>query len=135
MNLECEQGRFASPDINGKRRMLGGGGCSGADEQPGAVDVAQFGGGLANAEAKSEFSVELGVREEEIAALIETIHEGLVDSVAGAMAETDEIQRSGRGEFKLFIFTDPGSELLGEFDVAADVMLQTFDAVVANHKP
>ena len=70
--------------------MLRGGG-SGADEAPGALDVLRFGGGLADAEAQSEFSVELGMREVEVAALVESIHQGLVDGVTAAMAEADEI--------------------------------------------
>lgn len=115
------------------------GGCSDAEEAPGALDLGQLGSGLADAEAQGEFAVQLGVREVKIAAVVEAIHEGLVGGVAGAMAEADKIQRSGRGQLELAIalaiVADPGGESLGEFDVAANVMLQTFDAVVANHKP
>src|SRR5579859_742554 len=107
--------------------------------QPGALDVPRFGGGLANAEAERELVVQFGVREVEVAVLIEAFHDGLIDSVAGAMAKAHKIQRHWRGEFELTIVlaivAHPGCELLREFDVAADVMLQTFDAVVANHKP
>lgn len=73
------------------------GGCSGAQEAPGALDVGQLGSGLADAEAQGEFAVQLGVREVKITAVVEAIHEGLVGGVAGAMAEADKIQRSGRG--------------------------------------
>ena len=106
-----------------------------ADEAPGALDVMQVSGGLADAEAQSEFFVQLGVRKVEIATLVEAIHDGLVERVAGTMAKTDEIQRRRRGEFKLCVVAHPRCELLREFDVAADVMLQAFDSVVANHEP
>jgi len=97
--------------------------------------VLRFGGGLADAEAQGELPVEFRVCEIQIATSIEAVHEGLVESVATAVTEADEIQRSGRGELEILIGLDPRSELLGEFDVAADMMLQTFDAVVTNHKP
>lgn len=95
----------------------------------------QFGGGLADAEAKSEVAIEFRVRQIQIATLIEAIHDGLIDSVATAMTEADKIQRHGSGEFELFVVTDPGCELLREFDVTSNMMLQTFDSVVANHEP
>jgi len=113
--------------------MLRGGRCSGADAAPGALDVLQFGGSLADAEAERELAIEFRVRQIEIAALVEAIHNGLIDRVAAAMAKTDKIQRRGRSDLKLFVFADPGGELLREFDVAADVTLQTFE--VTNREP
>lgn len=106
-----------------------------ADAAPGALDVLQFGGGLADAEAESELAIEFRVRQIQIAALIETIHDGLVDGVATAMAKADKIQGRGCGEFELFVFADPRCKLLREFDVTSNMILQTFDAVVANHEP
>src|SRR5579864_2482793 len=110
-----------------------------ADETPGALDVPRFGGGLADAEAERELVVQFRVREVEVAALIEAFHDGLIDSVAGAMAKADKIQRHWRGEFKLTIVlaivAHPGCELLRKFDMAANVILQAFDSIVTNHKP
>src|SRR5690348_12570884 len=107
----------------------------GTDALPGALDVAQFGMSLADAHAEGEFAREFGVGDVELAAAIHGVENALIDCVAGAVAEADEIQRGGSGQFEILVGLHPRGELLGEFDVAANVELQALDAVVANHKP
>ena len=91
--------------------------------------------GLADAETQSEFSVELGVGEEEIAAAVETVHDGLIGGVSAFVAEAHKIQRRRSGQFEVFVCRDPLGELLRQLHVAANVVLQAFDAVVADHEP
>ena len=93
--------------------------------------------GLADAETKSEFSVEFGVGEEEIAAAVEAIHDGLIGGISGFMTKTNQIQRDGRCEFEVFVIVmaHPIGELLRQFHMAANVVLQTLHAVMADHEP
>ncbi len=43
--------------------------------------------------------------------------------------------RRGRCEFEAVVFSYPARKFLRQFDVAADMVLQTLNAVMANHKP
>jgi hypothetical protein len=97
--------------------------------------VSGLGVGLADAQTQRQFSIQLGVREKEIAAAIQPIHDGLIRRVSGFVAEADQVQRGGGSEFEVLVVAHPASELLRQFDVAADVVLQAFHAVVANNKP
>jgi len=56
--------------------------------------------GLADAEAKREFSVELGMGQEEVPACVETLHQRLVRLVSGTEAEADEIEFCRRASSK-----------------------------------
>lgn len=56
--------------------------------------------GLADAEAKRELVVELGMSKVQIAAGVQSVHEQLIGPVPGTQAEADQIELRGRGEFK-----------------------------------
>src|SRR5579863_9287574 len=78
--------------------------------------------------------------QEEVAAAVEAvhyplIHDGLIGGVCAFVAKTDQVQRHGRSKLKFIVVAHPAGELLREFDVTADVVLQTFYSVVADHKP
>ncbi len=80
--------------------------------------------GLAHAEPQGKFSTQLGVCEKEIAAAIEAIHDGLIGGVSSFMAKADQIKRHGCGEFKVIVIADPIGELLRQFHMASNVVLQ-----------
>ena len=90
---------------------------------------------LTDAETQSEFSAEFGVGEEEITTAVEAIHDGLIGGVSGFVAKANQIQRDGSREFEIFVLAHPVGELLRQFYVAANVVLQAFDAVMADHEP
>ena len=46
---------------------------------------------LSHAQAQRDFSIQLCVREKEIAVAIEPVHDGLIRFVSGFVAEADEI--------------------------------------------
>lgn len=79
--------------------------------------------GLADAQAKSEFSVEPGVRKEEIAAAVEAVHDGLIRFVSALMSKADEVQRHWCGKFKVFALPHPLRELLRQVYMLAYVVL------------
>lgn len=102
---------------------------------PGAGDVLLFSMSLTYAEAKCESALQSGVGEVEGAGPVKAIHEGLIGVVAGPEPEADQIEGHWSGEFEARVFAYPLRELLREGDVAADVVLQAFDPVVADYKP
>lgn len=56
--------------------------------------------GLADAEAKRELVVELGMGKVQIAAGVQSVHEQLISPIPGTQPEADQIELRGRGEFK-----------------------------------
>ena len=94
-----------------------------------------FGLGLSDRHAEDEAAVELGVSQIYLAALVQLVHELLVDVVAAAMAKADEIERDWGHELEPLVCFHPRDELLRQLDVAADVVAQTFDPVMADDKP
>ena len=101
--------------------------------------------GLANAKSKSEFAIELGVSQVEVAAAIQPLHQELIGmilvrvilvrTIYRAQPEADEVELSGRGEFEARIPAHPVGELLGQTHMLANVVLQAFDPVMPDHKP
>src|SRR5258708_1558022 len=75
------------------------------------------------------------MREEEIAAAIQTLHDGLVRLVAALVTEADQVQGRGCGKFKARVITHPLGELLRQLHVLPNVVLQTLDAIMADHEP
>src|ERR1700758_2875173 len=51
------------------------------------------------------------------------------------MPEANQVERRGRGQFEWLIAAHPFREFLRQTYVLANVMLQSLDPVVANHKP
>ena len=74
------------------------------DALPGAFHVLLLRVGLPDTESKGEFAIEFGVREVEVAAAVQPIHEELRGAISGAQAEADQVELGGRGQFKAFIF-------------------------------
>ena len=79
---------------------------------------------LADAETEDEPAIQDGVSQVEATARIQTIE-----------GEADEIQRRRRGQFEFGGGFDRASEPLRQIDVAADMVLEAFDAIVTNHEP
>ena len=77
-----------------------------------------LGMGLANAESQRQLSIQFGVSEKEIAALIKAIHDGLIGSVSGSVPEADEVERCWRSQLKVVAIAHPASEFLREFNAA-----------------
>src|ERR1700730_13045245 len=104
---------------------------------PGAFHMASLCVGLSDAESKREFAIELGMREVEVAAAIQPLHQELiglilVGTISRTQTTTDEDELSGRGEFEARIVAHPGGESLGQTHVLANMVLQRFDTVIAD---
>src|ERR1019366_275487 len=104
------------PSLHERRLLL--------DSLPGSFHVASLCVGLANAEAKGEFAIELGMGEVEVAAAIQPVHQLLIRRISRAQPEADEVEVGGRGEFEALISAHPGGELLRQADVLANMVLQ-----------
>src|SRR6266436_4742621 len=107
---------------------------------PGAFHMASLSVGLSDAESKSEFAIELGMREVEVAAAIQPLHQELIGTIlvrtiSRAQTEADEVELRGCGEFETRIVAHPGGELLRQAHVFANVVLQAFDPVMPDHEP
>jgi len=109
--------------------------CLLANAIPRALDVGQLGVCLTHAQSQRKAVVQSRVRQIQIAALVQAIQQRLVHRIASAVAETDQVQRSGRGQLELIVVTNPGRELLGQLDMAPYVVAQTLNSIVANDKP
>ncbi len=94
-----------------------------------------FGAGLTDAEAQGQSACQAGVGEIGLAAEVDPLEDGLVGGLTAAVAEADQIERRREGEFEIGMGLNPAGELLGQCDMAADVVLQSFPAVVAQDEP
>src|SRR5258707_13910130 len=74
---------------------------------PRVLHVARLRVGLADAEPKSKFPVELGMREIKVAAAVQPIHQELIRLISRTQAEADEVKLGGRAAFKGRIFRHP----------------------------
>ena len=90
---------------------------------------------LADAKAQSEFVAQTRVRQIEITASVQRIHKLLVLLVAGFQAEADQVQRNRSCQFEAGIVADPSCKFLRQPNVFADMKLQAFKPVIAEHKP
>ena len=91
--------------------------------------------GLADAKSQRKFVIELGMREVEVPAAIQTFQQLLIRSVSCPQPEANEIELMWGGKFKARIFTHPFGELLRQSNVLANVMLQSFNAIMPEHEP
>src|SRR5215813_4277836 len=90
---------------------------------------------MPNTKTQSEAIREPGVGEIKTAAAVESVEQALILVVAGAQAEAHQIERRFDRQFEALVALDPGSELLRQSHVLANVEAQAFYAVVAQHKP
>src|SRR5208283_2057189 len=97
------------------------------DAPPRAFHMPGLRVGLADAEAKRELAVKLGMCEVKVATCIQPVHQQLIGRISRAQPEADEIEIGGRGEFKARIAAHPSGELLRQANVLANVMLQPLD--------
>src|ERR1700690_2615961 len=67
------------------------------DALPGAFHMASLSVGLADAESKGEFAIELGMRKIQVAAAIQPVHQELIGMISRAQPEADEIELRRRG--------------------------------------
>lgn len=97
--------------------------------------MAPLGVGLTDGHAQNEPPIQLGVREIEISAAVERVHQFLIEFVAPVQPETDKVKGWRDHEFKALVLADPGGKLLRKPDMLANVELQTLNAVIPQHKP
>jgi len=102
---------------------------------PCRLDVALLSVRLPDVETDREFPIELGMGEVEFPGAVERIQKTLIDFIAVAVAEADEVQRRRRSELEAIVGTDPRFEELRQAHVLADVELQSFYAVMADYEP
>ena len=91
--------------------------------------------GLTYAESQREAIIQARMRQVEIAAAIQPIHQRLIHFVPAFVAKANQVERRRCGQFESIVFLHPVREFLRQFDVTANVVLQAFDSVVANHEP
>ena len=94
----------------------------------------QLGAGLADAQAENKAAIQFGVGEEDSAAFVESIHDLLVQVIAAPVAKADQVERGRGNDIEMFIGCNPANHLPGQFDVPADMVLQAFDTVIAQHE-
>ncbi len=75
------------------------------DSLPGAFHMAGLSVGLADAEPKGEFAIELGIREVKVAAAIQPVYQELIgliliSMISGAQTEADEVVWEGAASSK-----------------------------------
>ena len=95
----------------------------------------KFSGRLTDTKAQGESIVHAGLCKVKIAAPVELIHELLVELIASAVTKTNQIQRRFHGKLKVIVLFNPASKLLGQFDMAPDMMLQTLNSIVTDDEP
>jgi hypothetical protein len=94
-------------------------------------------------QAQGVFAVELGLREEDFAGVVQGLEQALVEGVelgfvvhAGrAVAEADQVKRHGGQDLEIRLLPDGVRQPLPDADVLADAGLQAFHPVSADHKP
>ena len=91
--------------------------------------------GLSDAEPQGEFAIQLSVGQEQVTTAIQAFHDALICRIATLVAKANQIQRHGRGQLKAIIVAYPFGELLRQFHMLANVMLQAFHAVVTDYEP
>jgi hypothetical protein len=91
--------------------------------------------GLADAKSQRQFVIELGMREVEVPAAIQTFQQLLIRSVSCPQPKANEIELMWGGKFEARIFTHPFGELLRQSNVLANMMLQSFNAIMPEHEP
>src|SRR6267154_340187 len=91
--------------------------------------------GLADAEAQRQLPIQLCVRKKQIAAAVQPVHDHLIRLVPSFVAEANQVQRDWSSELEVLIVTDPLREFLCQLHVLPNVMLQSFDSIVADHEP
>ena len=97
--------------------------------------MSKRGVGLTDAQSQREAIVQPGMGEIEIAAAVEAVHQTLIRLVPALVSKTHQIQRDGRGQFETVVILYPLGKVLRQFNMLPDVMLQSFDPVMADHKP
>src|SRR6266853_5357671 len=75
------------------------------------------------------------MREKHFAALVQPFQQGSIKIIPCPVGEAHQVQRRGREEFEILGRFNPTSELLRQFHMPPDMMTQSLDAVMANHKP
>ena len=90
---------------------------------------------LPNTKSQGKFPRKLRVGQEEVAARIEPLHQSLIRRIARAQPKADEIEHGGRGQFEARVIPHPSQEFLRQTNVFANVMLQTFNSIMPDHKP
>src|SRR5208282_513922 len=70
------------------------------DSLPGSLHMSGLSVGLADAESKRKFAIELGMREVQAAAAIQPVHQKLIRLISRAQPEADKIEMGGSGEFE-----------------------------------
>src|SRR5262249_59337702 len=91
--------------------------------------------GVAELKPEDLAHVESRVREEDLACSVDALQQRLVRLVAPGEAETDERERSRRGELPAGLVPHPPLEERGKADRLADALLQPAPAVATQHRP
>ncbi len=91
--------------------------------------------GLANAEAKSQTTIQACMGQIQVAAAIQPIHEHLRRRVTGFVPEANQVQGNRSRYLEVIVSLQPRRELLRQTYMLTDMVLQAFDSIVTNYKP
>src|SRR6266850_3286091 len=90
---------------------------------------------LRDAEAQGKSSVELGMRQINLAAGVQALEQLFIRGIVALEAKADEVQIRWRHDLEARILTHPLRELLRHGDMTPYHRLQSFDAIAADHAP
>ena len=90
---------------------------------------------LPYAQPQGQLSVQLRVGKKQISALVQTVHDRLIRRVASLVPEANQVQWRRSRQFEPLVVPYPLGKLLGQPYMFADVILQSLDPIMPNHKP
>ena len=91
--------------------------------------------GLANTESQCQPIIQTRVSQIEVAAPIQSIHQRLIHLIPAFAAKAHQVERDRRCQFETIIVPDPVRELLRQFNVPPNVILQALHAIMTDHEP
>src|SRR5712691_6553854 len=109
--------------------------CGGSERVPGAADVRLGRPLVPDGETDDITAVQSRVREEELAAPVDAIHDRLVLLVRAFTPKADHRERPRRAELPTGLVPHPALEELSEADRFPDPLLQSLAAVAAEDGP
>src|SRR6266511_2337831 len=127
--------RLALPHHNHSNYRIRGESNPGIDRVPGALHVVFRGALVPDGQAEDVPPVQARVRDEELAARVHALEDGLVLLVRALTPETDDREGSRRTQLPPRFACDPALEQLGQSDRLPDSGLQAFAAVAAEDGP
>lgn len=105
------------------------------NQLPGSLDVALCRIRLSYTNPQRQPIIEARMRQIEVTAAIETVHQGLIDLVSPLVPKADKVQGHRRSDLKAIVIPHPRRKLMRQSNVLPNVMLQSLHTVVPDDEP